>query len=382
MIKRIVLTGGPCAGKTTALAKIEQDLKEKGYRVFIVPESATELIKSGISPIDKDGIGLFEFQKTILLYQYQKEEFYNEVASKFKDEKIVIIYDRGLMDNKAYVPDDRFKEILDYSSKKLNKSLTELDIASRYDMVIHLVTSAEGDAKNYTLENNNARIETAMEARVQDKKALESWAKHDNLKIVGNYEKFDEKIDKVLSIIHNCLDNTVLIKKERKFLVDNIDFDELFENIKFEKCYITQYYIDAYMDNISTNNKERRLRKVIYGDVVDYYDSSYIREENGVKKIEWECKLSKNDFEKIIYNSKIISEIKKKRYTFVYDRQYFKLDIFENFSMLEIRQMSENNELNIPDGIELIKEVTNNIDYQNINLGNEKTKKLARVYNR
>ena len=47
-IAKIVITGGPCAGKTTALARIEQDLSEKGYHVFIVGESATELIKGGI----------------------------------------------------------------------------------------------------------------------------------------------------------------------------------------------------------------------------------------------------------------------------------------------------------------------------------------------
>lgn len=38
---KIVLTGGPCAGKTTALSKLEQHLLELGYFVFIVPETAT-----------------------------------------------------------------------------------------------------------------------------------------------------------------------------------------------------------------------------------------------------------------------------------------------------------------------------------------------------
>ena len=42
---KVVLTGGPCAGKTSALTKIEEELIEKGYKVFIVSETATELIK-------------------------------------------------------------------------------------------------------------------------------------------------------------------------------------------------------------------------------------------------------------------------------------------------------------------------------------------------
>jgi len=38
---RILLTGGPCAGKTTAIADITQDLTQLGYKVLVVPEAAT-----------------------------------------------------------------------------------------------------------------------------------------------------------------------------------------------------------------------------------------------------------------------------------------------------------------------------------------------------
>ena len=34
-IKKIVLTGGPCAGKTTAIQEIEKEFTEKGYLVLI-----------------------------------------------------------------------------------------------------------------------------------------------------------------------------------------------------------------------------------------------------------------------------------------------------------------------------------------------------------
>lgn len=46
-ITRILLTGGPCAGKTTALAAISQDLSHLGYKVLIVPEAATLIMKGG-----------------------------------------------------------------------------------------------------------------------------------------------------------------------------------------------------------------------------------------------------------------------------------------------------------------------------------------------
>jgi signal recognition particle GTPase len=46
-ITRILLTGGPCAGKTTALAAISQDLTQLGYKVLVVPEAATLIMKGG-----------------------------------------------------------------------------------------------------------------------------------------------------------------------------------------------------------------------------------------------------------------------------------------------------------------------------------------------
>jgi len=365
MIKKIVLTGGPCAGKTTALAKIEQDLTEKGYKVFVVAEAATELIKSGISPTDKNGIGLYEFQKIILLYQLQKEKFYEEVVNKFPYEKKVIIYDRGLLDNKAYVTKKEFGEILEYGSKELGYKLTESDIINRYDMVIHLVTSAEGDAKYYTLENNAARSESVEEARRLDKKTMECWAMHDNLQIIDNCNEFSEKIDNVLKTIHNFLGNPIPVKKEKKFLLKDIISLDSLNKFNYVATEIEQYYIDT-----GANDKyERRLRKTTYKDGINYYYCIQGKEKYGIKRIMLERKISEKEFENILENSKIVSELGKKRYTFVYNKQYFKLDIFDNLSILEVSCMEGNNKIKFPDGINVIKEVTDDIDYQNINLG-------------
>lgn len=49
-ITKIVLTGGPCAGKATVLDRIQKKFSEMGYHVIIIPETATELITSGIAP--------------------------------------------------------------------------------------------------------------------------------------------------------------------------------------------------------------------------------------------------------------------------------------------------------------------------------------------
>jgi len=46
-VTRVLLTGGPCAGKTTALAAISQDLTQLGYKVLVVPEAATLIMQGG-----------------------------------------------------------------------------------------------------------------------------------------------------------------------------------------------------------------------------------------------------------------------------------------------------------------------------------------------
>lgn len=113
LLGKIVLTGGPCARKTTALSKIEEDLTEKGYYVFIVSESATELIKGGIKPFGDCPIDIYEFQKYILEYQLCKEKVYEKAAAALPEEKkCVIIYDRGIMDNQAYIGKELFKKLL------------------------------------------------------------------------------------------------------------------------------------------------------------------------------------------------------------------------------------------------------------------------------
>lgn len=48
-IFKIVVTGGPCAGKTTAITTLADKLREKGYATFIVPEAASLIFTSGSS---------------------------------------------------------------------------------------------------------------------------------------------------------------------------------------------------------------------------------------------------------------------------------------------------------------------------------------------
>jgi len=250
--------------------------------------------------------------------------------------------------------------------------LTESDIINRYDMVMHLVTSAEGDAKNYTLENNKARTETIEQARNLDKKTMECWAIHNNLQIIDNYETFEEKINVVLNTIHNFLGNPSQVRKERKFLVDNNVTKEILKDLNYIETNIDQYYINT--DRL--DKYERRLRKITYKDGVNYYYCVQGKEKYGIKKVMIERRLTKQEFEEILKRSNIISKLNKTRISFTYNKQYLKLDLFDDLSILEVQGEKR---LSIPSFIKLLKEVTDDINYQNINLGNNKKNKLLEI---
>ena len=72
-ITKIVITGGPCGGKSTAMAKIQNAFSEKGYTVLFVPETATEFITGGVAPWTCGTNA--EYQKCQMLLQLEKELF-------------------------------------------------------------------------------------------------------------------------------------------------------------------------------------------------------------------------------------------------------------------------------------------------------------------
>lgn len=77
-VTRICLTGGACAGKTTALATLSHDLSSLGFKVLMVPEAATLMMKGG-AMIVADGFSTTQgvtFQEILLKLQFALEDTY------------------------------------------------------------------------------------------------------------------------------------------------------------------------------------------------------------------------------------------------------------------------------------------------------------------
>lgn len=176
-ITKIVITGGPCAGKTTALSRIQTAFTDLGYTVIIIPETATELIMGGIAPWTLESN--LDYQLCQMKLQLEKEKIFTEGAAKlFGKEKVLVVCDRGMMDNKAYMTESEFANAL----QLLGYGETEL--RDEYDAVFHLVTAAKGAAEFYTTANNDARTETAEEAAAMDEKLIAAWTGHPHFRVM------------------------------------------------------------------------------------------------------------------------------------------------------------------------------------------------------
>jgi len=195
-ITRIVLTGGPCAGKTTILARIKSHFSELGYHVFLVPEAATVVINTGFIPASFPGDQIYELQDAILdltLALYRQTERLVQHLGRYP---ALIVYDRGSLDAKAYCTPAAWDRILQ------TRGVTEKELRDApYHGIIHLVTAADGAPEHYSIFNNTARLESLAQAKAIDLRLREAWAGHPQFHIVDNSTPFAAKVSRAMEII-------------------------------------------------------------------------------------------------------------------------------------------------------------------------------------
>lgn len=206
-MQKIVLTGGPCAGKSSALKAVKEHLVQKGYIVYIIHETATELIKSGVDNKRNQRI----FQPAHVELQIAKEDIIESIAEKEYGfpmwHKIIFLCDRGAIDAHAFCSDEDFAYVQRYTG------YYEEDMLNRYDAVFHLDTAPKS---SYTLANNEARSETPSEAQEVNERNFRVWKRHPYLVRIGNEDSFDKKIEKLLHAIDIFLGETKATDKDWK----------------------------------------------------------------------------------------------------------------------------------------------------------------------
>jgi CYTH domain-containing protein/transcriptional regulator with XRE-family HTH domain len=369
-VSKIVLTGGPCAGKTTALTWINNYFSQRGYSVIFVPETATELIPNGVAPWTC-GTN-YDYQKCQMQLQKIKEKLIEEAARTMKNNKILIVCDRGALDNKAYMTKAEFNRLL----KELGTNETKE--RDSYDAVFHLVTAAKGKEEVYTLSNNAARTETPEKARELDDKLIASWTGHPHLRIIDNSTDFEQKLERLIKEIASFLGEPEPLEIERKFLIYYPKIKELEAMPNCTKVDIVQTYLK------SVEGVERRVRaRGIENDYMYYLTEK--RNITPIKRIETERKLSQDEYFKLLMEADTkLHPIHKTRYCLSENNQYFEIDTYPDWdkqAIMEIELSSEDEEIKMPSFIKPIKEVTDDESYKNYQMAREMPKQLVKTKN-
>lgn len=190
-VKRIVLTGGPCSGKSVLMRQLKQEF---GAAVHCVPEVATILIAQvGVRP-GNDALSSRRFQRTVARVQKSFEEASADQA--FRDGKQAILLDRGLLDSAAYLPGGVI-ELMDVLQSQSRHEL------GQYDMVIWLASPPE-DVYERERSNNPARTESYADALARGTQVRDAWRGHHRLREVWK-NAWEEKVAAVRHHVRTLL---------------------------------------------------------------------------------------------------------------------------------------------------------------------------------
>ena len=355
-ITKIVITGGPCGGKSTAMSWIQNHYTKLGYRVLFVPETATELITGGVAPWTCGSN--VEYQKCQMQLQLAKEKVFAQGAATMDAEKILIVCDRGALDNKAYMSDLEFKQVLDALG------CNEVELRDNYDAVFHLVTAAKGAEQFYTTANNAARTETVEQAAALDDKLIAAWTGHPHLRVIDNSSSFEDKLKRLMAEITAFLGEPVPCEIERKFLIEYPDVAALEKLPNCQRIEIIQTYLTA------PEGEESRVRQRGIDGHYIYFQT--IKKGTGIKRVEIERRLTQDEYLRLLMDADPnCRPIRKTRYCLTHENQYFEIDVYpfwQDKAIVEIELNNENAEIRFPELLKVIREVTGEESYKNATL--------------
>ncbi|KAL7751622.1 hypothetical protein RI367_003087 [Sorochytrium milnesiophthora] len=324
----IVLTGGPCAGKSTVQTMLSDVLENMGYKVYRVPETATILLSCGVAFAELDEEQVVSFQENLLRVMMQLEQTMFDLArlnARNRKKKTVVICNRGTMDPSAYCERKVWLQIL----RRLG--LNEVDIRdNRYDIVygVHLVTAADGAESFYHSPSNAAYVEDIDLARELDNLVKHAWIGHPYFSIVDNSTGFDQKCTRVVETVLNRLGMTGKHVGENvrkvKFLVKSFDSDA-----EFPVPYRDFEVEHRYLQQSENGAQLKRIRRRTDGSGTSQYNITTRKAPKEGQRIEERRSLAPREYEALkLHMDPTRSVIVKTRRCFHFNNRYFQLDTF------------------------------------------------------
>ena len=355
-ITRIVLTGGPAAGKTTLISRILKEFKqEDGWKVITIPETATDLISCfGIGPFP-GCMSMLDFQYYVIEDQLHKERLALRAAEAVPEEKVLVVYDRALFDDKAYISDEEFRTVLAHFGK------TEEEVLAGYDTVLHLVSCAKGAEFAYNY-GNAARYETVERAREIDDNTIRAWSGHPSLQIIDNSVDFEDKINRAIAAIYRVLGQEVPDTDKSKYLIAMPPVELLPEKYGAVPTEMMQTYLTA------TNPlAERRVRQQRSGDGYLYFYTEKRIGEDGRRWVT-ERPISEKEYIRYLMESDLtLRAVRKTKYRFQYAGRAMEIDVYpfsDERAILFVYGSGHENAA-LPEEIAVLRDVSGDADYKN-----------------
>ncbi|XP_017960267.1 TRPL translocation defect protein 14 isoform X1 [Drosophila navojoa] len=431
-VYKIVLTGGPCGGKTTGQSRLCTFFENLGWKVFRVPETATVLLSGGVKFSDltaeEDPLTPSTFVHKELpfaapehsmidltascprcLAKAASKPYVNE-AKKFQENLIrtmvqientffelgnsstrdcLIICDRGVMDASAYIPKEKWEEMM-----AINKWNPVEMRDNRYNQILHLVSAANGAEDFYSTEKRKriyqdhaCRSEGVELARELDYKSAAAWVGHPYFDVIDNSTNFETKMNRMIESVCQKLgidtrDRLQATSRKLKFLVKNLPPASEFP--AFQDFDVVHHYLLSGGPKV-----QARLRKRGQNNHWSYIHTQRRPDVNNRERIEVKTQLTHRDYTNLLaQEDKAHFPIYKTRRCFLINNQYFQLDIYKepchsrckNLILLETYSSLSGDALQkcMPTFLNIVKEVTGDPDYSMFNLSLRKDWKTCR----
>lgn len=194
-MKKIVITGGPCAGKTSVINALRERL---GEQAVFVREVATILLGGGFPQPGQD-LAWSEtwqdcFQRAVIQTQRSLEQLADYQATLTNAQ--LIICDRGLLDGAAYAGGlEVFCQMYNINCAYETR---------RYEQIVHLESLATACPEMYGQTNNGCRYESLERAQSVEFATRTVWQHHPNYVFVPGAGNIVEKIEATLAQIQKA----------------------------------------------------------------------------------------------------------------------------------------------------------------------------------
>lgn len=361
-IDLIAITGGPCGGKDTLMAKARQRLEGYGLHVRVIREIATDLIRGGFDPDParwpEDPMA---FQRHVLLDQLDAEmRFIQMVKDQRLSGRVVILANRGAIDGFGYASDAEYRGML------AAMGLSRNDLLLRYKGAVHMVTAADGAEESYTTANNEARRETPQEARERDQRTQRAWWGHPHLHVIDNHAPggFDGKCRRALVAIARMLNMPEPLEKEHWFVL------RAFKRNQIPREAVQTAILQTYL--FDRAGVIRRIRKSTHEGVDSYFYTEKEETGNVGERIEREREITRGEYERLQRErNPALRVISKIRHSFTSGNRHFELDEFlepvRGFYKLEIEVSDLKEPVDVPISWNA-KRVTGDTRYSNYSI--------------